>query len=116
MAAPRTVEIRTATGTVLARRCVLAATPWLRLRGLLGRPLPAGTGLLLPRTRSVHTWGMRYPIDVLFLDGEDVIVRIVGPLAPWRAAGARAARATLELPAGTAAAAGLAPGDRLLRA
>lgn len=114
MTARAMVEIRTASGAVLARRCTVAGTPRQRLRGLLGRlSLPAGEGLLLPRTPSVHTCGMRFAIDVVFLDGDDIVVRVVEALSPWRFAGGRGARAALELPAGVAGAAGVGAGEHL---
>ena len=87
----------------------LAATPGARLRGLLGRA-PSPTPLLIAPARSVHTVGMRRPIDVVFLDADLVVVKVVRGLAPWRVAGARRAVAALLLVAGSAT---LAPGDRL---
>jgi uncharacterized membrane protein (UPF0127 family) len=87
----------------------LAATPWARLRGLIGRP-PSPTPLLLVPARSVHTFGMRRPIDVVFLDAELRVLRVVRGLRPGRVAGARGAVAALELVAGAAT---LEPGDRL---
>ena len=86
----------------------LAVTTWARLRGLLGRePSP----LLLAPARSVHTCFMRAPIDVVFLDAELRVLRVVRGLGPWRVAAARGARAVLELPAGRAE--GLRVGARL---
>jgi hypothetical protein len=58
-------------------------------------------------------WFMRFPIDAVFLDRENHVLRIVEHLAPWRVAGCRGAKAVVELPAGEAARVGLAPGDRL---
>jgi uncharacterized membrane protein (UPF0127 family) len=58
-------------------------------------------------------WFMRFPIDAVFLDREDRVLRVVEHLAPWRMAGCRGAKAVVELPAGEAARIGLAPGDRL---
>lgn len=58
-------------------------------------------------------WFMRFPIDAVFLDRENRVVRVVEHLAPWRVAGCRGAKAVVELPAGEAARVGLAPGDRL---
>jgi len=58
-------------------------------------------------------WFMRFPIDAVFLDRENRVLRIVEHLAPWRVAGCRGAKAVVELPAGEAARVGLAPGDRL---
>ena len=87
----------------------LAATTRARLRGLLGRP-PSPTPLLLVPARSVHTCGMRRPIDVVFLDADLRVVRVVAGLRPWRVAGARNAVAALEMVAGSS---DLRPGDRL---
>ena len=61
----------------------------------------AGPGLLIPRCRSVHTFGMRFPIDVLFLDGcGDVIARNQA-VSPRRVVAERGAAAVLEVPSGT---------------
>ena len=88
-----------------------------RFRGLmLTGSLAPGTGLLFPRTSSVHTHFMRYPIDVVFLDGGDRVVRIASALRPWRFAAAREAVAVLELGAGECARLGVAVGDELRRA
>jgi uncharacterized membrane protein (UPF0127 family) len=57
---------------------------------------------------------MRFPIDVVFLDRERTVVRVVNELKPWRVAGARGAVAALELPAGAAAEAGIGRGDVLV--
>jgi uncharacterized membrane protein (UPF0127 family) len=71
-----------------------------RLLGLAGlSPLPAGTALLLPRTRSIHTCGMRFALDLVWLDGDSRIVRVDRGVRPWRVRGCRAARAVVELPA-----------------
>ena len=86
-----------------------AANPWTRLRGLLGRkPLGAGEGLLIEPCSSVHTFGMGYALDLVFLDRGNRVVDIRENVAPWKVRGARArARKTLELKAGGLA--GLAP-------
>jgi uncharacterized membrane protein (UPF0127 family) len=85
-----------------------------RMRGLLGRDgLEAGEGMLIDPAPSVHMFFMRFPIDVVFLDRSKRVVKVVHQLRPWRAAGARKAVAALELPAGTAARAGLAEGAAL---
>ena len=71
-----------------------------RARGLLGRDGLEG-GLLLPRCRSVHTIGMRFPIDVGFLDRRGLVVGVVTPMRPWRLGRARLrARQVLEAEAG----------------
>jgi uncharacterized membrane protein (UPF0127 family) len=84
------------------------------MRGLLGRQsLPAGEGLLLTPAPSVHTAFMRFPIDVVFLDRDLQVLKLVQGLTPWRIASARRARATLELAAGEAHARGVRVGDSL---
>ncbi len=103
------------TGTVLATELRPAHTHWTRLRGLLGtRRLEPGQGLWLRPCRQVHTIGMRYPIDVAFLDAEYRVVRAISGLSPGRVS-PRVADATsvLELPPGTIARSRLAPGAQL---
>ncbi len=102
------------TGAVVCEQCVLADSYPRRLRGLLGRSdLPAGEGLLLRPCGSVHTWFLRFPIDVVFLDRELTVLRVLSRMGKWRMAGARGAKAVLELAAGEAEARGVRPGDRL---
>jgi uncharacterized protein len=99
--------------TVCAR-CEVADSVLTRMRGLLGRRgLDPDGGMLITRTASVMTFMMRFAIDVVFLDRDGRIVGIAHDLRPWRVAGARRAKSSLELPAGTAAARGLRVGDVL---
>jgi len=99
---------------VVCEECLVAATPLTRMRGLLGRSsLPSGQGILLRPAASVHTFFMRFSIDVVFLDDELRVVHIAADLRPWRAAGKRGARAVLELPAGECERRGLRVGDQL---
>jgi uncharacterized membrane protein (UPF0127 family) len=101
-------------GRVLCERCVVADRPLSRLRGLLGRSeLPAGDGLLLRPSPSVHTWFMRFPIDVVFLDAQLRVLRVRKDMRPWRMAGERGARVVLELAAGEAERRGIARGEQL---
>jgi uncharacterized membrane protein (UPF0127 family) len=77
-----------------------ASTPLARLRGLAGmRALPPHAGLLLPRTRSVHTFGMRFALDLIWLDGEGRVVRTDRGVQPCRVRACRDAHAVIELPA-----------------
>ena len=69
--------------------------------------------MLLTPEPSVHMFFMRFPIDAVFLDRDHKVVGIRHDLRPWKVAGVRGAHATLELPAGTAASAGLEVGDVL---
>ena len=101
-------------GVVVCEECLVAATPFTRMRGLLGRSsLPSGQGILLRPAASVHTFFMRFSIDVVFLDDELRVVAIAADLRPWRAAGKRGARAVVELPEGECERRGLRVGDQL---
>jgi uncharacterized protein len=104
----------TADGRVVCKRCARPATPWARMRGLLGRSsLPPGEGMLFGRTSSVHTFFMRFAIDVVFLDEAGSVVSVREAVRPWRAVSQRGARWTLELAAGEAARSGLEPGAQV---
>jgi uncharacterized protein len=101
-------------GTVVCERCLLAETPLARMRGLLGRSgLPVGEGLLLRPAASIHTGFMKFPIDAVFLDSTDRVLKVASELDPWRMASCRGARAVLELPAGEASRRGLVAGTSL---
>jgi uncharacterized membrane protein (UPF0127 family) len=107
-------RVSTADGSVLCERCERAESSLARLRGLLGRDsLASGEGLLINPGPSVHMFFMRFPIDVVFLDRDRTVVKIVHDLQPWRTAGARKAVAALELPAGTARRCRLREGEAL---
>jgi uncharacterized membrane protein (UPF0127 family) len=101
-------------GTIVCERCTVADSPLTRLRGLLGRDgLEPGEGLLLRPASAVHTYFMRFPIDVVFLDRALVVLGISDGVDPWRATSQRGAKAVLELPAGESSRRGLAVGDQL---
>jgi uncharacterized membrane protein (UPF0127 family) len=105
----------TVNGLLLADRLRSAHTHWTRLRGLLGTGrLESGQGLWIKPSNQVHMFGMRYAIDVVFLDDENRVLRMAHDLQPNRIS-PRVAGATsvLELPAGTLARVGLATGIRL---
>jgi hypothetical protein len=59
----------------------------------------AGSGLLIPRCRSAHTFGMRFPIDMLFLDDEGRVIELRRAVPPCRVRYCPGATAVLELPA-----------------
>ena len=79
----------------------IARTPRARLLGLalLGRP-PPGCILLIPRCRSVHTFGMLFAIDVVFLGASGRALKVLRDVGPGRFVSCRGAVAVLELPAG----------------
>ena len=97
------VEIET--GRVVVARLRVAENAWQRAIGLLGHAgLADDEALLLSPCGGVHTWGMRFPIDLLFLDREGRTLRVAPDVRPWRIRGpVRGARTVVELPAGAAA-------------
>jgi uncharacterized membrane protein (UPF0127 family) len=101
-------------GQIVCEPCEIADALCTRIRGLLGRKsLSPGQGLLIRPTWSIHTWFMRFAIDVVFLDRELRILKIKPQLRPWRAAARWRAHSALELPAGECERLRLEVGDRL---
>jgi uncharacterized membrane protein (UPF0127 family) len=101
----------------VASRVFVADRWWERLRGLIGQPaLPRGDAVLLSPCQSVHTWGMKHPIDVVFLDREERVVALYPALPPRRLTRwHRGARSALELRANALRETGTQPGDLLTR-
>jgi uncharacterized membrane protein (UPF0127 family) len=98
----------------VATHVEIAATRTTRRRGLLGRDhLDAASAMLLAPCTAVHTIGMRFPIDVVFVDRQGYAVKIVRNLRPWRMALAGGGRAVIELAAGSLEWGQVLPGDRL---
>ena len=102
---------------MLATRLAVADTHWSRFLGLMGRD-PAtfadGDALWITPCRGVHTFAMRFPIDVAYLDREGVVVHLERSLRPWRVAPVRLrAASVLELPDNTLKATGTDLGDRV---
>jgi uncharacterized membrane protein (UPF0127 family) len=102
-------------GSEVATRVRRADRAWSRMVGLLGRrSLAEDEGLILTPCTSVHTFFMLFPIDLLYLDREHVVVKAVRALRPFRlSACLRGGHSTLELPAGAIEASGTQVGDRL---
>ncbi len=101
-------------GTVVAEEVEIAHSFWARFKGLMLRAsLPPGRGLLIDPSSSIHTAFMRFPIDVLFIDKQNRVVKVVAEIKPYRVALSRG-HAVLELGAGTAAGAGVEEGDQLV--
>ncbi|MEO8075711.1 MAG: DUF192 domain-containing protein [Acidobacteriota bacterium] len=103
------------TGAVVADNVAVACTRAARAVGLLSRAgLDAGEALWIVPSRGVHTWGMRFTIDVLALDDRGVVIDQVSGLRPWRIRLPRRGTAgVLELPPGTLAASRTALGHRI---
>ncbi len=101
----------------LATTLGVANTHWSRLRGLLGLSLSDfrnGYGLWIVPCRGVHTLGMGFPIDVVYLDRDMTVIDIENNLRPWRLAPVRMrAESVLELPCHTAAETRTAVGDKI---
>ena len=85
-------------------KIMIADNFYLRLRGLMGRNrLPDNTALLLAPCNSVHMCFMRFSIDVIYLDKDFTVLKIVKNLRPWTGLSfCRKAWAALELNAGEA--------------
>ena len=107
--------VNTTRGTVIASRAECARSFLARLRGLMFRAsLPEGGGLIIDPNNSVHTFWMRFPIDVIFVDRQNRVVGVVPAMPPNRPyAGARGAKRTIELPTGSIAASNTQIGDTL---
>jgi len=101
----------------LATALAVANTHWTRLRGLLGLDdddFRNGSGLWIVPCHGVHTLGMKFPIDVVYLDNAMTVVHIQPGVRPWRfAAIRRRAASVLELPCSTIAETGTSVGDRI---
>jgi uncharacterized protein len=95
-------------------RVKVAASWTQRLVGLLGTStLSDGEGLWITPCQAVHTFFMRYPIDVVFLDDRRAVLH-QQTLGPWRfSAWKKGSRGILELPAGTLSRTGTMPGDEM---
>jgi uncharacterized membrane protein (UPF0127 family) len=110
----RRTRVLSADGSVVWSDCIVASTPVSRMRGLLGRrELAKGEALLLRPCSSIHTCFMRFAIDVVFLDRDGCVVKVVDHLVPWRVSWCKGAREAIEVAAGAAARAGIATGQQV---
>ena len=101
-------------GYILAEVADLANTSATRRKGLLGRAaLPDGHALWIIPCESVHTWFMKFPIDVVYLDRKHRVRKVARAVPPWRFSMCLQAHSVLELPAGVAERSGTQPGDQL---
>jgi uncharacterized membrane protein (UPF0127 family) len=102
-------------GTIVANRVTVASRRLDRAVGLLGRShLEAGEALWITPCHGVHTWFMRFSIDVIAMDADGVVVDAVSTLKPWRMRLPKpGAYSVLELPAGTLLTSPVKVGDRI---
>jgi len=102
-------------GLVLANRADVANTLLSRMKGLLGRKsLGPGEGLVITPCVSIHTFGMRFGIDVIFFDGANRAVAVLSEVKPYRATRLYpSAAGVIELPSGTLKSSPVDIGDEL---
>ena len=107
--------VNNTSGKVLAEVLILADTLLARMRGLLGKnALVSGEGLWIKPCKGVHTFGMRFPIDVLFLDRQLRVIAVSKSMPPNRLTRIHfKAASVLELPSGTAELTATVTGDMI---
>ena len=114
---PKGYALNRTRNAYLATHLRIAATHWSRFRGLMATEaarFPAGEGLWIVPCHGVHTFAMRFPIDVIYLDGDKVVVHLEENLKPWRLAPVRMrAASVLELPGHTLTSTQTAIGDKI---
>ena len=99
---------------VLGTSVEVAGSHQTRSKGLLGRDgLEAGGGLWIVPCESVHTFFMRFPIDLVYLDRQHCVRKVRSAVGPWRLSACLSAHSILELPAGVIADTGTQEGDQL---
>jgi uncharacterized membrane protein (UPF0127 family) len=101
-------------GQIVAATLIPAFDRSTRNKGLLGRQsLERGSAMILAPCSSVHTFFMKFPIDIIFVARDGRVVKICERRRPWRLALGLGAFAVVELPAGALEASGTRVGDRL---
>lgn len=101
-------------GTGLGDAVQVADTSAKRNVGLLKhKGLKAGEGLWIVPSQSVHTFFMKFAIDLVYLDKRRRVRKVRHAVRPWRVSGCLWAHSVLELPAGSVAQTGTQPGDQL---
>ncbi|MDD5748350.1 MAG: DUF192 domain-containing protein [Actinomycetota bacterium] len=90
-------------GEIIARKTRIATKTKERMRGLIGREsLAGGEAMLFPGCSQIHTFFMRFPIDVIFVGKDGLILKSYRELAPWRVTTISTQSAfALEMPPGT---------------
>ena len=103
------------TRRVIADHLLTAFDSTSRRHGLLGREgLPEGSALIIAPSNAVHTFFMRFSIDILFVRRDGGVVKMRSVVRPWRIAASLRAFAVIELPAGSLAQSNTTAGDRLI--
>ena len=101
--------------TVLGEAIDVADTSEKRRTGLLKHQrLEAGEGLWINPCESVHTFFMKFPIDLVYLDKKKKVRKVRNAVPAWRLSACLVAESVLELPAGTAQRTGTERGDELV--
>lgn len=100
-------------GALLVSRVTAAVDSETRRRGLLGRSSLDDEALAIAPCNAVHTFFMKFAIDVVFVDRQGRVTRVAHAVRPWRITGALRGFAAIELAAGTAARTGLTAGQRV---
>lgn len=111
---PMTISVP-AKGELIASTTAVADTFFRRLKGLLGvKQLPPGSALLIKPCSSIHTFGMKFAIDVIFLDTARTVSAVYPDVKPGRiVTGGPDAAVALEVPRGTVRRAAIVRGDQL---
>ena len=101
------------TGAMLATRVVAAVDSETRRRGLLGRTGLKDEALIIAPCSAVHTFFMKFSIDVVFVNRAGAVTRVAREVSPWRIAASFRGFAAIELAAGTASRTGTTAGHLL---
>ncbi|HXE64666.1 MAG TPA: DUF192 domain-containing protein [Bryobacteraceae bacterium] len=102
-------------GTVLGEAIDIADTSAKRTTGLLKHTeLRAGEGLWIVPCEGVHTFFMKFALDLVYIDKKNVVRKVVGNVRPWRASFCLMAHGVVELPVGTIEGSGTRKRDELV--
>ena len=109
--------INRSSGAVVATHLLPALDSATRRTGLLQHTsLPVGTAMIIAPSNAIHTWFMRFDIDVIFVARDGRVLKVRQRMRPWRMAAALRGFAVVELAAGTLARLAVSPGDGLVLA
>ncbi|MEG6612971.1 DUF192 domain-containing protein [Pseudoclostridium thermosuccinogenes] len=100
---------------VICTEISIADTFMRRFLGLMGKKeIPPGKGLIITPCNSIHTFFMRMPLDIIFIDKSNIALHVIENLQPWRISPVILnARSVIEVPSGTVKKTGTTQGDRL---